>query len=203
MDAIKEERPMRPVYRLAMAGFTVAALACHQTPDTANLPAPQPDTLALHKAHEDSLQAAEARARADAARRHADSLAMAERESARLAETVTDIIHFDFDRATIRAADAAVLDQKIPVLEANPAVRIEIAGNCDERGSDEYNLALGNRRAIAARTYLMDHGIDATRIVTISNGKEHPIDPGHDEEAWAQNRNDQFNLLTKNVVLRP
>jgi peptidoglycan-associated lipoprotein len=194
---------MRSVHLLAMAGFTAAALACHPTAETTTVPAPQPDTLARHQAHADSLRAAEARDRAEAARRHADSLAMAERESGRLGETVTELIHFDFDRATIRPGDAAVLDQKIPVLQANPAVRIEIAGNCDERGSDEYNLALGNRRAIAARTYLMTYGIDATRIVTISNGKEHPIDPGHDEQAWAENRNDQFNLLTKNVVLRP
>jgi peptidoglycan-associated lipoprotein len=192
---------MRSISFLAMAGFTAAALACHHAPETVTTPvAPAPDTMALHRAHEDSIRAAEARA--GEARRRADSVAMAERESARLAQTMAELIHFDFDRATIRPGDAAVLDEKVPVLQANPAVRIEIAGNCDERGSDEYNLALGNRRAIAARTYLVDHGIDASRIVTISNGKERPIASGHNEAAWAQNRNDQFSLLTRNVVLR-
>ena len=87
------------------------------------------------------------------------------------------------------------------MLRANASVRIQIAGNCDERGSDEYNIALGNRRAISARTYLVNHGIDAGRIETMSNGKERPIDPGHNEEAWAMNRNDQFSILNPNVVL--
>jgi peptidoglycan-associated lipoprotein len=191
---------MRSIPLLAMAALTAAALACHQATETVATPvAPAPDTMALHRAHEDSIRAAE---RAAEARRRADSVAMAERESARLAQTVADLIHFDFDRATIRPGDAAVLDEKLPVLQANPEVRIEIAGNCDERGSDEYNLALGNRRAISAKAYLVDHGIEASRIVTISNGKERPIASGHNEEAWAQNRNDQFSLLTRNVVLR-
>ena len=77
-----------------------------------------------------------------------------------------------------------------------------MAGNCDERGSDEYNLALGNRRAIAAKQYLTSHGIAASRIEIVSYGKERPVDPGHNEEAWASNRNDQFENLTTNVVLR-
>ncbi len=81
-------------------------------------------------------------------------------------------------------------------------MRIQTAGNCDERGSDEYNLALGNRRAMAAKHYLVEHGIDASRVETVSYGEERPIDPGHTEEAWAKNRNDQFEILTANVVLR-
>jgi peptidoglycan-associated lipoprotein len=112
------------------------------------------------------------------------------------------MVHFDFDRSTIRAGDAVVLDDKIPVLKANPTLRIQVAGNCDERGSDEYNLALGNRRAITAKQYLVNHGIDASRIETASYGKERPLDPGHNESAWAKNRNDEFELLTANVVLR-
>jgi peptidoglycan-associated lipoprotein len=95
-----------------------------------------------------------------------------------------------------------VLDQKIPMLKANSQVRIQVAGNCDERGSDEYNLALGNRRAISAKQYLVNHGIDQSRIETVSYGKERPVDPGHNEEAWAKNRNDQFDVLTANVVLQ-
>jgi peptidoglycan-associated lipoprotein len=195
---------MRSVQLLAMAGVTAMAVACHHAAETVAVPTPQKVDSTAIRAHEDSLRAAaEAHARAEEARRReADSIALAERENARLTETMTELIHFDFDRSTIRPGDAAVLDQKIPVLRANPEVRIEVAGNCDERGSDEYNLALGNRRAIAARTYLVDHGIDASRIVTISNGKEKPIALGHDQEAWAQNRNDQFDLLTKNVSLR-
>lgn len=194
---------MRSIHVLAAVGAAAVAFGCHHTPETVVAPV-QVDSLALRRAHEDSLRAAaEAHSRAEEARRHeGDSLALAERESARLAAALEDIIHFDFDRSTVRPGDAAVLDQKISVLLANPAVRIQIAGNCDERGSDEYNLALGNRRAIAARAYLVNHGVDPSRILTTSNGKEHPLALGHDQEAWAMNRNDEFSLLTKNVVLR-
>src|SRR6266550_1979193 len=105
-------------------------------------------------------------------------------------------------RGACRPPDAEVLDRKIPVLKTNAELRIQIAGNCDERGSDEYNLALGNRRALSARQYLISHGIEEGRIQTISFGKERPLDPGHNEEAWAKNRNDQFEILTNHVVLR-
>ena len=94
------------------------------------------------------------------------------------------------------------MDEKLPILTANSQVRFQIAGNCDERGSDEYNLALGNRRATTAKQYLVAHGIDASRIETVSYGEERPLDPAHNEEAWAKNRNDQFEILTANVVLR-
>ncbi|PYO44845.1 MAG: hypothetical protein DMD33_01580 [Gemmatimonadetes bacterium] len=112
------------------------------------------------------------------------------------------MIHFDFDRAILRPGDVQVLDEKLPILRDNPQLRIRVAGNCDERGSDEYNLALGNRRAITAKQYLVAHGIDASRIEVVSYGKEKPIDPGHNEEAWAKDRNDQFENLSTNVVLR-
>ena len=107
-----------------------------------------------------------------------------------------------FGRIPVRPGDADILDCKISVLKANSTLRIQIAGNCDERGSDEYNLALGNRRALSSKAYLVNHGIDASRIETLSYGKERPLDPGHNQGAWAKNRNDQFELLTTNVVLR-
>ena len=105
------------------------------------------------------------------------------------------MIHFDYDKALIRSGDASVLDQKMAILQANPALHIRISGHCDERGSDEYNLALGNRRATAAKQYLVSHGIDASRIETVSYGEERPIAQAHDEEAWAQNRRDEFEIL--------
>lgn len=95
-----------------------------------------------------------------------------------------------------------LLDDKIPILLNNLDVRIRIAGNCDERGSEEYNLALGNRRAITAKQYLVAHGIAARRIEAISNGKEKPLDPEHNPAAWSKNRNDQFDVLSMNVVLK-
>lgn len=111
-------------------------------------------------------------------------------------------IHFDFDKSDIRTDDAAILDQKIPLLMANRDLRIRISGHCDERGSDEYNLALGNRRATAAKQYLVSRGIDAGRIETASFGEERPIALGHDEDSWWQNRRSEFEILSGGDMLR-
>jgi peptidoglycan-associated lipoprotein len=80
------------------------------------------------------------------------------------------------------------------VLAANSAVRLRISGHADDRGSDEYNLALGNRRAAAAKRYLENKGIDGSRIEVVSYGEERPLNPGTDESAYAQNRRDEFEI---------
>jgi peptidoglycan-associated lipoprotein len=105
-------------------------------------------------------------------------------------------------RFALRSDDQAALDQKVSILNANAAVRIRISVHCDERGSDEYNLALGNRRATAAKQYLVSHGIAADRIETVSYGEERPIATGHDEDSWAQNRRDEFEILSGGDNLR-
>ena len=115
----------------------------------------------------------------------------AERTRALTAD-LTAMIHFDYDKSDIMPDDRANLDRKAAILAANPTARIQIAGNCDERGSTEYNLALGNRRALAAKQYLVSKGVDGGRIETVSYGSERPIAQGSTEAAWAQNRNDQF-----------
>jgi peptidoglycan-associated lipoprotein len=101
-------------------------------------------------------------------------------------------IYFDFDKSDLTDQDRAMLDAKVAILNTNLGVRIRIEGNCDKRGSDEYNLALGQRRAAAAKRYLTEHGIDASRIDVISYGAERPIAEGDSEEAYAQNRRDEF-----------
>ena len=88
------------------------------------------------------------------------------------------------------------LDRKASILGANPNVKIQISGHADERGSDEYNLALGNRRAAAAKRYLENKGIDGSRIDVVSYGEERPLNPGHDEAAYAQNRRDEFTITS-------
>jgi peptidoglycan-associated lipoprotein len=110
------------------------------------------------------------------------------------AATLTVMIHFDYNDATLRPEDKRILDAKASVLQANPAVRVRIVGNCDERGSDEYNIALGMRRAAAAKDYLAVAGIAASRIDVSSLGREKPLDPASTEGAWAQNRRDEFNV---------
>jgi peptidoglycan-associated lipoprotein len=94
----------------------------------------------------------------------------------------------------VRTADQATLDRKAAILVANPKVKMRIAGHADERGSDEYNLALGNRRAAAAKRYLENKGVDAARLDVVSYGEERPLNPGNDETAYAQNRRDEFEV---------
>lgn len=101
-------------------------------------------------------------------------------------ETAT--VHFDFDKYEIKAADRDLLTELAACLRTNLSAKIILAGNTDERGTVEYNLALGERRAKAAYDYLQNSGIDASRMSTISYGKEKPVDPEHNEEAWARNR---------------
>ena len=108
---------------------------------------------------------------------------------------ITASINFDFDKSDIRSDAQSTLDAKIPYLQANPGMRIRIEGNTDERGSDEYNLALGQRRAASAKKYLVDHGIDAGRIDIVSYGEERPVCKDHDESCWSQNRRDDFRIV--------
>ena len=109
---------------------------------------------------------------------------------------ITGPIYFDFDKSTIRPDAAATLDKKLPYLTANPGMRIRIEGNADERGSDEYNLALGQRRAASAKRYLVDHGIAADRFDLVSYGEERPVCTEHNEACWQQNRRDDFRIVT-------
>ncbi len=117
----------------------------------------------------------------------------AERASAVSAELAT-MINFEYDQATVRPADQGTLDRKAAILSANPNVRLRVSGHADERGSDEYNLALGNRRAAAAKRYLENKGIEGSRVEVVSYGEERPLNPGSDESAYAQNRRDEFEV---------
>lgn len=106
-------------------------------------------------------------------------------------------VHFDFDKYDIRPEDAEILKENAALLMKYPKVKIQVEGHCDERGTNEYNLALGERRANAAKKYLLSLGISADRISSISYGEEKPLDAGHDEEAWAKNRRGHFIILSK------
>jgi peptidoglycan-associated lipoprotein len=112
------------------------------------------------------------------------------------------MVHFDFDKSDIRPEDTWTLDRKAAILNLNSGLTIRVSGHCDERGSDEYNLALGNRRANAVKTYLTNKGIAADRIEIVSFGEERPIAPGHDEDSWAQNRRGEFEATAGAMNLR-
>lgn len=106
-------------------------------------------------------------------------------------------INFDFDRYNVRDDAKTILEKNAAWLKKNPGVRIQIEGHCDERGTNEYNLALGDRRAKGTKDYLVSLGIEAGRISTISFGEEKPLDPGHNEDAWAKNRRAHFVIISK------
>lgn len=106
-------------------------------------------------------------------------------------------IHFDFDKYNLRPGDRKILSGHADWLLKNENYKVTIEGNCDERGTEEYNMALGQRRATTAMNYLVNMGVKKSRISTISYGKDRPLDPGHNEEAWAKNRRDHFVLQEK------
>jgi peptidoglycan-associated lipoprotein len=105
-------------------------------------------------------------------------------------------VYFDFDKSAIKSSEAAKLDDVANYLKGNLSVAVQVEGNCDERGTEEYNRSLGERRALAAREHLVSLGVDAQRVVTISKGEDNPADPGHSESAWSKNRRDEFVVLT-------
>jgi len=119
------------------------------------------------------------------------------KEEAPKVELKLERIHFDFDKYDIRPGDREILIKNGEVLKAYPNVRILIEGHCDERGTNEYNMALGEKRAKAARDFLVSYGISPNRIDIISYGEERPLDPRHNEEAWALNRRADFVIIEK------
>jgi peptidoglycan-associated lipoprotein len=104
-------------------------------------------------------------------------------------------IHFAYDSAAIRKSEQASLQSVASALGADSTTKLLVEGNCDERGTEEYNRSLGERRALAAREALAKDGVDPTRVFTRSYGKDKPTDTGHDESAWSKNRRDDFVLL--------
>ena len=106
-----------------------------------------------------------------------------------------DTIYFDYDKATVRRDQASRLEQNVNYLKAHASDKVLIIGHCDERGSVEYNLSLGQRRADMMKEYLIQHGIGGERLSTLSKGEEEPADPGHNDAAWRKNRRAEFHRL--------
>jgi peptidoglycan-associated lipoprotein len=184
--------PRLPRVALLLVAVPLAVGACKKKPAAVQpepqLPA-QPATPPQQQPVDD-----------DAARRAEEERLRRAVEMARAA--LLQVIYYDYDSDELRSDARATLDDKLRVLNANPALRIRIEGHCDERGTDEYNLALGRRRADQAKRYLTDRGIDASRIETISFGRERPAVPGSSEEAWARNRRGEFQIVAGGAELR-
>jgi peptidoglycan-associated lipoprotein len=156
------------------------------------------DSIARARSRQDSIAAANTAA--ERARAESERLAAAQRTMRTALEAR---IHFDYDRSEILSDSESVLREKLDILRVNPEVRLRIEGHADERGSTEYNLALGSRRAEGARQFLSGFGLDADRFATVSFGEERPLVSQSDEEAWAQNRRAEFIITDGGEELRP
>ena len=177
--------------------LTAAALtACPRRP-AATPPAPtvNQDSIDAANRARDSLAALD--------RARQDSIANAQRLLGEARNAITAAVYFDYDRSEISDEARGILDAKVPLLSANPGLRIRVAGHTDSRGSDEYNLALGQRRAAAAKRYLTQRGIADARVDVISYGEESPAAQGEEESAWSQNRRAEFEIVAGGESIAP
>jgi peptidoglycan-associated lipoprotein len=196
---------------LALAAATAIG-ACGGQPTPVVPPVPAVDTAAERRSREVAQEQENQRraAEAAAARQRVvdDSVARVRaaeeamrRDSDMLRSTITAVITFEFNRSDLRNDARAALDAKIPILLANAGVTLRVAGHADERGSTEYNLALGQRRAAAAKRYLVERGIAEARVVTTSFGEERPACTESTEQCWAQNRRGEFEITAGGPML--
>ena len=192
---------------LTIVASTSFIAACKKKAEVAPAPATSPGaapTPTCDKACQNALARARADSidRADKARERMEADARA-RASAAARAAIAAVTLFDYDQSDLAADARAILDAKLPVLRANPGMRLRISGHADERGSDEYNLALGQRRAAAVKRYLTDQGIDAGRLDIVSYGEERPASEGESEEAFRKNRRAEFEIVAggDNIVV--
>lgn len=188
----------------------VALGACKKRPATN----PGPETTVdggmtdADRARADSIRLANEAADRDRADRERTENARLERErlereTAGAREVLTEIVFFEFDSDEISGRAEETLRLKAAVLAANPTVRLRIEGHADQRGSTEYNLALGQRRAEAVRAFLANYGVEPDRFTTVSYGKERPLAEGEDEEALGRNRRAEFGIIGGQVTVVP
>ena len=193
----------RSIAAVALTLFAVSA--CKKKPEPAPAPTPAPVAPApvAPRVNQDSIDAARRAADAAAAKAATDADARrraTEMESVRNA--IAAKVYFDFDKDEIRDDQKVTLDAKVGILNANTAVRLRIAGHTDNRGSDEYNLALGQRRAASVQRYLVSRGLNASRFETVSFGEERPAAQGENEDAWSKNRRAEFEIIAGGDNLR-
>ncbi len=176
----------RRVVFFAVMGAFVTLGACKKDPPLPIAPEPAvsnaPDTVG------DGQRALDAEARADSIR----DARVAEEARARSLSTLTAMVFFDYDQSTITPEGERLLRDKVEILRSNPDVRVRIEGHADERGSTEYNVALGNRRAESVVRFLSSFGIDGSRFTTTSYGEERPMERSETESAFARNRRAEF-----------
>lgn len=190
---------LRQVAVLSLALLAFGACRKREAPPVA--PPPATDDAAARareQARADSIAAAE-RMRREAEERERAAAA----EVARARETLTQVIYFEYDSDQLTSEAEDRLRTKAGILRANPSVQLRIEGHADERGSTEYNLALGQRRAESVKNFIVGYGIDGGRIATISYGEEQPAVEGTTESAWSRNRRAEFEVTAGQIGTVP
>ncbi|MDA0328537.1 MAG: OmpA family protein [Gemmatimonadetes bacterium] len=194
------------VRRFVVAVFAATLLvgACGGDPPPPPPPPAGPDMDSL-RAYNDSVARAEAARRADAERLAAERAAEAERQRLmrEARTTLEEMVFFDYDMSEIREDAAARLRAKVAILRASPTVQIRVEGHADDRGSTEYNLALGNRRAEAIRQFITGFGLAENRFEIVSFGEGRPLQQGSTEADWARNRRGQFVITAGANAINP
>ena len=154
-----------------------------------------PTSTAQMSASGPSAEEIKAREEEERRRRIAESQLASRPATVPSGTLVMDTVYFEFDQATLSDTAKETLVRNVEWLRANANARVQVEGNADERGTNEYNLALGERRAAAVKNYLTSLGVDGSRLVIISFGEENPADPGHGEDAWEKNRRVDFKTM--------
>lgn len=192
---------------LALAlGLITTADACRKKPTPEPVPVTNADSIARERARQDSIRMANEAAARERARQDSIRLAneAAERELASMRTALTASIRFDYDQDELRDDARATLEAKLPILNANPGLRLRIAGHADERGSEEYNLALGQKRAASVQRWFSVRGVAADRFELVSYGEERPVCTESDESCYAQNRRAEFEVTAGGAnLVRP
>jgi peptidoglycan-associated lipoprotein len=182
-DRTKEDTPMRNLLIIALMVCLACMIGCRPR--------------GVSPLDEEAQEEAARRAREELARQRAEE-ARQEAEAVKPIEpieeepVILESVYFAYDKYNLSDDAIRTLSANGAALVENPSITVRIEGHCDERGTDEYNLALGEKRALATRDFLVNFGIDKSRISIVSYGEERPVDPGHNEEAWKKNRRAAF-----------
>lgn len=181
--------------KLILVGIAVvfAASACHKKPKTVPVPTAT-DNAALERARRDSIAAAE-QVRAAAERTREENMRAQQQSTRSVQTTMAAPIYFELDDADLTPETIGVLEAKVLVMRRDLGMRILVTGHTDDRGSDEYNVALGMRRAAETKRFLVDRGIAGSRIDIATRGEEEPAVRGEDETAWSRNRRAEFKMI--------
>lgn len=184
--------------KLFLIGFAVIvpASACRKKPAVAPAPSSATDEAARERARRDSIAAAE-EARASAERAREENLRAQQQSTRSVQTTMAAPVYFELDDASLTPEAIGVLEAKVAILRRELGMRIRVTGHTDDRGSDEYNIALGMRRAAETKRFLVDRGIAGSRIDIATRGEEEPAVRGADEFAWSRNRRAEFSIVAR------